>query len=317
MHVTASHQPHLTKPLLLDLSGQRDFKTLLTYQLRAILEQRSVRFAVVGMMLVAASAFALVPTPAGVDYSWIFIVPVAVSAIAAGLSEGMLVAFLASVLCALYASAFTTFSATLLVGTVSARFALYGLTAAVLGAFAEAHHSVQMSLRRLTEIDPLTKVSNVSSLYEHLAMLEKEQTSFAVLVVDVDDLKKLNDTYGHQVGTQAIQSVANALRRVIRGSDQVARYGGDEFVVVLREADRAGAQIVINRMREMLEESNLSGADGVSIKVSVGCALSGEDGSTGDQLLAAADSAMYVDKQAHKKTVRSSAIRRELLLPTS
>jgi diguanylate cyclase (GGDEF)-like protein len=86
----------------------------------------------------------------------------------------------------------------------------------------------------------------------------------------------------------------------VRGSDCVARFGGDEFVVILTDADRAGAQIVVNRMREMLAAETVPGTPGVTVNVSVGVALYGEDGTTSEELLGAADRAMYVDKRAHK-----------------
>jgi diguanylate cyclase (GGDEF)-like protein len=282
-------------------SARRAFKTLLTEQVRPLLEQRPLRLSVIGMLLVVASAFSLVPAPSEVDSGWLFIVPVAIAAIAAGLKEGLFVALVSSALFALFALVSDgRLDETLLLPIFMARFALYGLTAAVLGSFAEAHYSVQSSLRALASIDPLTKVSNVALFYEELGLLESDASDFAVLVVDLDDLKGLNDRYGHQAGSAAIQSVAKTLRSVVRGSDCVARFGGDEFVVILKDADRAGAQIVVNRMREMLAAEAVPGTPQVTIDVSVGVALFGQDGTTSEELLEAADRAMYVDKRAHK-----------------
>lgn len=276
--------------------------SLVTEQVRAILEERSTRLGVVGALLVVASLFSLIPTPIGVDSGWMFIVPVAIASIAAGLREGLVTAFAASALVAIYTLAGTgELETSAFIGIVLARFALYGLTAAFLGAFAEAHYSVQSGLRELASIDPLTKVSNVARFYEELGALEKLASDFAVLVVDMDDLKSLNDRYGHQAGSLAIQTVANSLQRVVRGTDCVARFGGDEFVVVLRDADRAGAQIVANRLRDILEGQELVAAPGFPLKVSVGVAISGEDGSTSEELLAAADEAMYAEKRSHKR----------------
>jgi diguanylate cyclase (GGDEF)-like protein len=282
-------------------SARRAFKTLITEQVRPLLDQRPLRLSVIGMLLVVASAFSLVPAPSEVDSGWLFIVPVAIAAIAAGLKEGLFVALVSAALFSLFAIVSDgRLDETLLLPIFMARFALYGLTAAVLGSFAEAHYSVQSSLRTLASIDPLTKVSNVALFYEELGLLESRASDFAVLVVDVDDLKGLNDKYGHQAGSAAIQSVARTLRRVVRGSDCVARFGGDEFVVILTDADRAGAQIVVNRMREMLAAEAVPGTPGVTVNVSVGVALFGEDGTTSEELLGAADRAMYVDKRAHK-----------------
>ncbi|MGH2820203.1 MAG: GGDEF domain-containing protein [Actinomycetota bacterium] len=284
----------------IDLADPRpDVRAFLTEQLRLVLEQRSVRFSVVALMLATASGLALVPTPLGVDTGWMFIVPVAISAIAGGLAEGVVIAFLSSVLCAV-AAGVTGADPAVLTTILVARFALYGITSLGLGAFAEAHQSVASNLRALATRDPLTNVANVASFYEELGLLKTQTSSFAVLLVDVDDLKTLNDRYGHAVGSAAIRLVANTLRSVVRGSDHVARYGGDEFVVLLRQADRAGAQIVANRTREMLAVESLPGAPGVGVDVSIGVALYGKDGTTSDALLEAADAAMYADKRAHK-----------------
>ena len=288
--------------------GRRMLSSFVTEQVRVLLEERSLRLGVVGFLLVIASLFSLVPTPMGVDAGWMFIVPVAIASTAAGLKEGLITAFVASVLVALYTTASSgEYEPTVIASVVLARFALYGLTSAFLGAFAEAHYSVQSGLRQLATIDPLTKVSNVARFYEEMGVLESHPADFAVMVVDMDDLKTLNDRYGHQAGSLAIQTVANCLRRVVRGSDFVARFGGDEFVVVLKHADRAGAQIVINRLREILAAEELPLAPGVTLGVSVGVALAGEDGTTSEELLAAADAAMYAEKRDHKSPELTTA----------
>lgn len=280
----------------------RSVRHFVTEQLRIILEDRAIRIGVVGLLLVFASAFTAVPMPEGIDAAWMFILPVAVSAIASGLLEGLIVALAASVLYASYVMVGTgAFDATQFVGVVTARFALYGLTSGVLGLFAEAHQSVESNLRTLASQDPLTKVANVSSFYQELGLLESAASpSFAVLVLDIDDLKTFNDRYGHQTGSEAIRLVARTLESVVRSSDCVARFGGDEFVMILRDADRSGAQIVINRVRDMLDQEVLAGAPHERVRVSVGVALFGEDGSSSEELLAVADAAMYEDKRSRK-----------------
>ena len=282
--------------------AHRTFRILLTEQLRIVLEDRAVRIGVVGMLLVFASAFTMVPMPEGIDAAWMFIVPVAISSIAAGLAEGLVVALAASILFAVYATVGNDqFLWTQFVGIVTARFALYGLTSGVLGAFSEAHQSVESDLRELASKDPLTMVANVTSFYKELGVLEASAApSFAVLIVDIDDLKHLNDQFGHQTGSAAIKILATTLKRVVRASDCVARYGGDEFVVILNEADRAGARIVTNRLRQMLAAEPIPGAPNEVLSVSVGVSLFGEDGKTSEELLAAADAAMYAEKRRAK-----------------
>ena len=289
----------------------RAFGALVTERLRLLLERRAIRLSVVGALLIAASAYGLIfPASATCgdsqcfDPNWVFIIPVAVAAIAAGLREGLSVALISVGLIGAFASAKAGGASeqTALATLLMQWFALFGLVAAVLGAFAEAHYAVQSSLRHLATTDPLTKVSNIERFYHELAQLQTTGMRYVVMVLDLDDLKALNDSHGHQAGSAAIQMVANVLRGVVRGTDTIARYGGDEFVVILREADRTGAQIVANRIREMIAKERLPQAPDVVMNISIGVAVHQEDGATSDELLAAADSAMYEDKRSHKVT---------------
>ncbi|HEV3472228.1 MAG TPA: GGDEF domain-containing protein [Actinomycetota bacterium] len=284
-----------------DSPRRKSIRHVVVEQLRVMLEERSTRFVVVGALLLVSSLSTLVPSPAGIDLAWMFIVPVAVSAIAGGLREGLLIAGLSAVISALYATAARgEVDPGLIVNLSIGRLMLYGITAGVLGAFAEAHQSLQAHLRQLATLDPLTKLSNVARFYDELGIMEAGTAGFAVMLVDVDDLKVLNDRYGHQAGSAAIQHVANALRRVVRGSDCVARFGGDEFVVILKDSDRVGAGIVANRLREVISEERFTAVPEHEIKVSIGVALFEEDGITSEDLLEVADRSMYADKKAHK-----------------
>ena len=278
--------------------------TLVTQQLRVLLERRAIRIGVVGLSLAAASAYTYLPSSLNeqVSAEWLFVIPVAIAAIAAGLREGLFTALMAALLASFFAADQTgNFSLNGdLFAIASARIALFGIIAAVLGAFAEAHYSVQDHLRQLALLDPLTKVSNVERFHHEIRMLDAAGVPYAVLITDLDNLKALNDEHGHQAGSAAIQTTANVLRRVVRTTDLVARFGGDEFVVILREADRVGAQIVMNRVRKMLGEERLAVAPDVVLKVSMGVALSGEDGTTPEELLRSADEAMYVEKRSRK-----------------
>jgi diguanylate cyclase (GGDEF)-like protein len=217
----------------------------------------------------------------------------------------MTVAFISVGLIGAFAAAATggSYEETALLTLMSQWFALLGIVAAVLGAFAEAHYSVQSSLLQLATTDPLTKVSNIERFYHELSILQATGSRYVVMILDLDELKSLNDRHGHQAGSTAIQAVANVLRSVVRGTDTIARYGGDEFVVILRGADRVGAQIVTNRVRTMLAEEKLAQAPDAVLTVSIGVAVAGEDGTTSDDLLSVADQAMYEDKRSRKMAV--------------
>ena len=181
---------------------------------------------------------------------------------------------------------------------VSSRFALYGPLAVLAGILLETHFTAHAHLKELAGIDPLTKVANVGRFYDEVTHLELRRTPFALVVIDLDDLKTINDTYGHTTGSASIQAVARALRSAVRATDCVARYGGDEFVVLLRDADKAGALAMLERFGEALNAESRGLAP--NLTVSAGVALYGKDGYTSEDLLNAADAAMYREKRLRK-----------------
>jgi diguanylate cyclase (GGDEF)-like protein len=132
--------------------------------------------------------------------------------------------------------------------------------------------------------------------------------SFAVLLLDLDGLKKVNDTYGHLVGSRALCRVADILRVHCRAIDTAARYGGDEFAVVLPEAREEEAQRVAQRIHETLavdqEEPPLS--------VSIGTSVYHGEGERVEKLLKEADQNLYDEKARRKKVadISESARRR-------
>ncbi|MGH2774817.1 MAG: GGDEF domain-containing protein [Actinomycetota bacterium] len=190
-------------------------------------------------------------------------------------------------------------AATVPLNDVGSRFALYGPLAILAGILIETHFTAHAHLKEIAGIDALTQVANVGRLYDELFELESKRTPFALLIFDMDDLKTINDTYGHSTGSAAIVAVARALRSAVRATDCVSRYGGDEFAVVLRDADRAGAIKMIERFGEALVEESRNIEPNLS--VSAGMALYGVDGFTPEDLLNAADAAMYSKKRTSRQ----------------
>jgi diguanylate cyclase (GGDEF)-like protein len=122
-------------------------------------------------------------------------------------------------------------------------------------------------------------------------------------MIDLDRLKPLNDSYGHETGDRMLKLVARCIQDELRQTDVVARYGGDEFVALLPETPRSGALDVASRIRLAVAGTPLNLGDrSVITSVSIGVATYPEDGRSLDTLLVHADRAMYVEKhEAHSE----------------
>jgi diguanylate cyclase (GGDEF)-like protein/PAS domain S-box-containing protein len=155
-------------------------------------------------------------------------------------------------------------------------------------------------IRQLALTDPLTGLANYRRLLDALDLEVKRYgrttRPFAVLLIDLDGLKKINDAHGHLVGSRALCRVANILRSHCREIDTAARYGGDEFVVVLPETESEAALHVAQRISKRLSEDGEP-----TLSVSVGTAIFPHDGKSINELLAAADRALYREKRVPKK----------------
>ena len=163
-------------------------------------------------------------------------------------------------------------------------------SAAVLLAVRERLERERDALRASALSDPLTGVANRRAL---LARIEYEiarhgrtRRSFAVLMLDLNGFKQLNDRFGHPAGDDLLREVAGALARAIRDQDTVARVGGDEFCVLAPETDQPGARQLVARVESAVEQV-VAGVD--ALGAGVGAALFPQDGSTADALLQAAD----------------------------
>ena len=138
----------------------------------------------------------------------------------------------------------------------------------------------------------------------------------ALLFLDLDGFKAVNDAHGHMAGSRTLVEVGDLLRTDVRDIDVVARWGGDEFGIVLAETGSSGALVMAERIRRRIEEHVYLRDFGLScrISVSIGVAACPEHGRTPEALLAAADTAMYAVKYAGKNGVRL-AEPREALAP--
>ena len=162
-------------------------------------------------------------------------------------------------------------------------------------------------VRSMAVSDPLTGLANyrrlISVLEAELDRSRRTQRPFSVVLLDMDGLKIINDHYGHLTGSRALVRIGKILRNHSRAIDTPARYGGDEFAVVLPEAGKDIAARVVSRIRERLTAET----EVPALSVSAGVAAFPEDGDTPEKLLGAADRALYVMKHGGRSSVQNLA----------
>jgi diguanylate cyclase (GGDEF)-like protein len=135
---------------------------------------------------------------------------------------------------------------------------------------------------------------------------ERKKTHFALLMIDIDLFKQLNDTYGHHVGDQVLRDVASILMKDMREVDTVARYGGEEFVLILPETSAPGAMLVAQRLRRAVEQAKFfAGSPRATehLTISIGVAVFDVDAQFKRDLIDAADSALYEAKRRGRNQV--------------
>ncbi len=173
-------------------------------------------------------------------------------------------------------------------------------------------------IKIMSETDELTDLYNQRS-FKSLAkrvikQAERHIRKLAILMIDTDNLKQVNDTFGHQAGNLLLQNVAQCLRVVLRGEDFAARYGGDEFVILLVDCSQDNAVRVAERIIEEFKSTRVRyrGVD-IKLSASIGIACFPEEGHTLIDLLAKADQAMYASKQRGRSmvTLYSNGLDRE------
>ena len=158
-------------------------------------------------------------------------------------------------------------------------------------------------------IDGLTGLYNRRYFERHSAlMLEKaieQGRDLALLMLDIDHFKPVNDTYGHAAGDEVLKEFALRVQRSIRGIDLACRYGGEEFVVLMPDASQVQAQNIAERIRKSIFDTpfEISGHGGINITVSLGVALNNRFGDTPDALLKRADMALYRAKNDGRNRV--------------
>ena len=181
---------------------------------------------------------------------------------------------------------------------------IVAITSLALAAETTGHKRAEEHVRQLAITDPLTGLANYRRLLSALELEIKRYgrtgRSFAILLLDLDGLKKINDNYGHVVGSRALCRLGEVLRTHCRGVDTPARYGGDEFAVVLPETTAKSAEQIATRIRDRVAKDE----EVPPISVSVGIAVFPEDGDTIKTLLSRADRSLYYMKRQSHESLR-------------
>ncbi|HKQ98896.1 MAG TPA: GGDEF domain-containing protein, partial [Candidatus Polarisedimenticolia bacterium] len=148
-----------------------------------------------------------------------------------------------------------------------------------------------------------------AALRREVERSRRYRTPLSIIFLDLDGFKNVNDRHGHMWGSRTLVEVGAVVRETVRTIDVVARFGGDEFTVILPQTDRQGARVIAERLRERIAAARYLMAYGIDVHLtaSLGIATYPEDGRTGDDLLACADRAMYRAKEAGKDRVAAGA----------
>jgi two-component system cell cycle response regulator len=165
------------------------------------------------------------------------------------------------------------------------------------------------SFAHAAAIDPVSGLFNRRYFHvrieEELQRAQRHDTLVALLLIDLDDFKAVNDTFGHLVGDLVIKDTSEILRRSVRTFDICTRFGGEEFAIVMPSSTLQAAANVAERIRQRIERYRQAGVDSLRMTASVGIAMSAPDKTTRD-LIARADEALYLAKRAGKNQVRAT-----------
>ena len=286
--------------------------TLLFRYLNFYKRQTRLKIAIETLVMIGFTTAVLVPTggPAS-PLLTLFLLPIIVAALTLGKWFSLSLVGLVS-LCYIYVAAKTHGDVSLAsFSTLMVALSPFLLVAFITTMLASDIHIARGRIKSLSETDELTGLLNMRAFSrihrrEH-DKAERYGRSYTVMLIDMDDLKKTNDKHGHDAGNRAIVLVANVIARIIRNTDVAARYGGDEFVVLLSEAGLGEAEDIARRIRNSIQNTSLEyQGQMVRTSVSVGLANYPEDGSDPRQIVVKADHEMYRHKELRKPSVEKT-----------
>jgi diguanylate cyclase (GGDEF)-like protein len=244
----------------------------------------------------------------------LYLLPTTLSALALG---RIMTLIQVAAVCALYALLamaspdFQGWSLGALAGAL-ARLVPFLLVAYLTSTLAADIFAARRRIESLAQTDSLTGLLNLRTFNERFrqahAASTAESRNYSVIMLDMDNLKNINDEFGHDAGNSAIVVVANCIRRTVRASDLAARFGGDEFVLMLPGVETQVAASIAQKLRNLVFNTTLDvGSRIIRCTVSVGTASFPQDGRDAHELLTLADRRMYRDKELRRPVARAPA----------
>lgn len=163
------------------------------------------------------------------------------------------------------------------------------------------------ALARSSQLDPLTQLPNRAMMldrFKHaIARAKRHQQRLAILFIDLDGFKAINDTLGHAAGDEVLRQIAMRLLGAVRDGDTVSRHGGDEFLILLPEVDLlSDATIVANKVSQIAAATMVVANQSINVRLSIGICFYPQDGTEPEELIRSADAAMYRAKQLGRAT---------------
>jgi len=274
--------------------------------------QTRLKIAIETLVMVAFTTAVLLPT--GGPQSPLlnlYLLPIIVAALTLGKWYSLLMVALVS-LCYVYVGADLQESISFAgLSALLTKLLPFLLVAFITTMLASDIHIARNRIKALSETDEMTGLMNMRAFArihrrEH-DKAERYGRSYAVLLLDMDNLKKINDSHGHEAGNRAIVLVANVLTRVIRNTDVAARYGGDEFIILLSEAGEDEADEIARRIRNSIRNTTLDyHGQMIRTSASVGMAMYPRDAADPREIIDRADREMYSNKEFRKPPIEAA-----------
>lgn len=167
----------------------------------------------------------------------------------------------------------------------------------------------EKKIKELAIRDSLTNLFNHGEFYRQLEIeiqrAKRYEHPLSLLIIDLDNFKKMNDTCGHKFGDEILRIVACTIQKNVRTVDHVARYGGDEIAVIMPEIDKKASEVPARRLRKLISQLKITAPDGKNIKITLTIGISEfpKNGDTGDTLVHYADQALYTGKRSGRNKV--------------